>query len=255
MPIYLDGVMVLNFLVDFLLLMGAARLCGFPARLGKCALAALVGGVYAGICLLPGCYFLGNMLWRTVSLAAMAIIAFGCTYSAIRRGLVFAFLSYALGGLVMDIGKGGFAGILIAAGALFVLCAVGFRSRPGGNAYLPVELSYGEKRLRLTALRDTGNTLIDPVTGGQVLVVDASVAEKLTGLTPAQLRCPVEAMGTIPGLRLIPFHSVGKNGGFLLALKLKNVKIGTWQGSTLVAFAPEVFGKEGAYQALTGGVV
>ena len=34
----------------------------------------------------------------------------------------------------------------------------------------------------------------------------------------------------------------------------KNVKIGNWQGSTLVAFAPESLSAEGAYQALTGGV-
>ncbi len=253
MPVYLDGVMLLNFLVDFLLLMGAARLCGFPARPGKCALAALLGAVYAGVCLLPGWYFLGNYLWRTVSLCTMAVIAFGCSRSALRRGLVFAFLSYALGGLAMSIGRGGVMDVMICAGVLFMLCAVGFRNRLGANAYLPVELTYGNTHLHLTALQDTGNTLRDPVTGGQVLVVEPSVAEKLTGLTPAQLRSPVESIGAIPGLRLIPFRSVGTNGGFLLALKLQNVKIGNWQGSTLVAFAPEGFGKEGAYQALTGG--
>ena len=255
MPVYLDGIMLLNFLVDFLLLMGAATLCGFPARPGKCALAATLGGVYAGVCLLPGCYFLGNLLWRTVSLGAMAVVAYGCSRSALRRGLVFAFLCYALGGLATSFGSSRVVGIIGGAGVLFVLCAVGFRSRPGVNSYLPVELTYGSTHLQLTALQDTGNTLRDPVTGGQVLVVEPSVAHRLTGLSSEQLRHPVESMGAIPGLRLIPFRSVGKDGGFLLALKLQNVKIGTWQGSTLVAFAPEGFGKEGAYQALTGGTI
>lgn len=155
----------------------------------------------------------------------------------------------------MSMGRGGIAGILSAAGILLVLCVTGFRNRLGTVTYLPVELSYGSIHMHLTALQDTGNTLRDPVTGGQVLVVEAAVAEKLTGLTPAQLRTPVESMGVIPGLRLIPFRSVGKESGFLLALRLQNVKIGNWRGSTLVAFAPDGFGKEGAYQALTGGTV
>ena len=104
------------------------------------------------------------------------------------------------------------------------------------------------------ALRDTGNTLRDPITGGEVLVIGADAAGELTGLTQAQLRNPIDSLGTIPGLRLIPYHSIGNEGGFLLALKLQNVKIGSWKGSSLVAFAPEGLNLEGTYQALTGGV-
>ena len=255
MTVYLDGVFLLNFLVDFLLLLGAGRLCGYPARWGRALAAAALGGIYAGACLLPGFHFLGNILWRTVSLGAIALIAYGLSRSALRRGLVFAFLSLALGGAVVGIGKGGIAGILSAAGILCLLCCFGFRGRIGGTTYLPVELSYGQKHLHLTALQDTGNTLRDPLTGRQVLVVGADVAGELTGLTREQLRSPVESMGALPGLRLIPYRSVGSNSGFLLAMRFQNVKIGKWQGSSLVAFAPEGLSSEGAYQALTGGAV
>ena len=255
MTVYLDGVILLNFLVDFLLLLGAGRLCGFPTRIGRAAAGATLGGLYAGACLLPGFYFLGNFLWRTVSLVAMAVIAYGFTYSALRRGLVFAFLCLALGGAVMGIGKGGIVGIICAAGILCLLCCFGFRGRLGGTTYIPVELSYGNKRLHLTALQDTGNTLRDPVTGQQVLVIGADAAGELTGLTREQLRSPVESMGALPGLRLIPYQSVGSSGGFLLALRLHDVKIGSRRENTLVAFAPEGLSREGAYQALTGGAV
>lgn len=254
MTVYLDGVMLLNFLVDFLLLLAAGRLCGFPVKLGRAIAGGALGGLYAAVCLLPGFAFLGNFLWRTVSLGAMAVIAYGCSLSAWRRGLVFVFLSLALGGAVMGIGKGGILGIVSAAGVLCILCCVGFRGRLGGTAYIPVELNYGENRLTLTALQDTGNTLRDPVTGQQVLVIGADAAQKLTGLTQGQLQSPVESVGAIPGLRLIPYHSVG-GSGFLLALRLQGVKIGSWQGSTLVAFAPEGLSREGAYQALTGGAL
>ena len=61
-------------------------------------------------------------------------------------------------------------------------------------------------------------------------------------------------MGTLPGLRLIPYKTVG-GSGLLLGLWLQDVKIGSSQGSSLVAFSPEIFSAEGMYQALTGGNV
>lgn len=255
MTVYIDGVVALNFLVDFLLLLGAGRLCGYPVRIRRALLASAMGGLYAGCCLLPGFHFLGNILWRLVSLAGMSVIAYGPSVSALRRGVVFAFLSLALGGAVVMLGRGGLIGILGASGVMCLLCGFGFRERIGGTKYVPVELSYGDKNLHLTALRDTGNTLRDPITGQRVLVVGADVARELTGLTREQLCTPVESLHILPGLRLIPYNSVGKTGGFLLALRLKQVKIGAWQGSSLVAFAPEGLHSEGAYQALTGGTV
>lgn len=253
MQIYLDLVMLLNFLVDFLLILGTNRLCGYPLGIKRASLSALLGGIYAGACLLPGFSFLGNFLWRTVSLVLMACIAFGATRNALRRGVVFALLSMAMGGMALILNSGSFWSVAASAGCVCLLCIVGFRGKLGAQSFVPVELIYKEKHISLTALQDTGNALRDPVTGRSVLVVGADVARKLTGLTQAQLRSPVEHIDAIPGLRLIPYRTVGAGSGFLLALKLPWVKIGSWQGSTVVAFAPEGLHSEGAYQALTGG--
>ena len=254
MQAYVNGVFLLNFLVDIFLLLAAARLCGYPVKLYRIILGGLLGGVYGSSCLLPGFYFLGNLLWRTVSLGLIAATAYGISLSGARRGIIFAFLSFALGGAMMGFDKGGIIEIISVAGVMSLLCFFGFRGRIGAARYLPVELSYGQKQIQITALQDTGNTLRDPITGRQVLVVGADVAECLTGLTRQQLRSPVESIGVLPGLRLIPYRSVGSNN-FLLAMKLPQVKIGTQRGSTLVAFAPDFLSPEGAYQALTGGVV
>ena len=254
MRAYMNGVFLLNFLVDIFLLLAATRLCGYPVNLYRIMLAGLLGGVYGSSCLLPGFRFLGNLLWRVVSLGLIASTAYGISMSGARRGVIFALLSLALGGAVMGLDKGGIIEILSAAGVISLLCFFGFHGRVGGTHYLPVELSYGEKHIRITALQDTGNTLRDPITGRQVLVVGADVAEALTGLTRQQLRAPVESVGALPGLRLIPYRSVGSNS-FLLAIRLPKVKIGTQQGSTLVVFAPDFLSPEGTYQALTGGEV
>ncbi len=251
---FMSGVFFLNFAVDVLLLLAATRLCGCPAKLYRILLGGLLGGIHSACCLLPGFSFLGNILWRGVSLCLIAATAYGLSASAARRGIIFAFLSLALGGAVTGLDRGGVAGTLSAAGMITLLCFFGFRGRIGGTNYLPVELTYGDTHMRITALRDTGNTLRDPITGRQVLVVGADVAQKLTGLSRQQLLTPIESVGVLPGLRLIPYRSVGSNG-FLLATSLPKVKIGGRQGSALVAFAPDFLSPEGTYQALAGGEV
>lgn len=256
MAVYVDVVAFLNFLVDFLLLLGANRLCGYPPGWGRVALASAVGGIYGGVCLFPGFHFLGNTLWRIVCLAGMSWIAFGFSFGALRRGIVFVLLSMALGGIALGLGGGGVYALLAAAAGVCIMCALGFREKLGSVTYVPVALSYGGKHVRLTALCDTGNTLCDPVTGRPVLVVGADVASQLTGLTQQQLRSPVSTISQTPvsGLRLIPYRAVGQECGLLLALRMQDVRIGNWRGSSLVAFAPDGLSREGDYQALTGGV-
>ena len=165
MEVYLELAVLLNFMVDFLLMMGANRLAGHPIRGGKCALAAAIGGLHAGVSLLPGFGFLGNLLWRLIVLTIMSVFAFGASMSGLRRGALFVLLNMALCGMAMGIGTGGFWSLIGSAIGLCLLCLIGFRDKVGGQRFVPVELTYGKRKVRLTALRDTGNTLQDPVTG------------------------------------------------------------------------------------------
>ena len=254
MGIYLDLAIILNFLVDFLLLLGANRLSGYPWGAKRCLLGAAIGGLYGGACLLPEFSFLGNVLWRMVFLGLMGGVAFGFRRDALRRVLMMALLSFALGGAALGMGKANFFGILSGATLLAAVCGLGFRG--AGQEFVEVELRRGEKRLRLLALRDTGNTLTDPVTGKGILVADAQSAETLLGLTKAQLSDPVGTVesGILPGLRLIPYRAVGVAGGLLVAIRLEGVRIGSRREDTLVAFAPEGLGGNGTYRALTGGM-
>ena len=256
--VYLDLVILINFLVDFFLLLGTNRICGYPSALGRVALAGAVGGIYGGACLLPGLSrFLGNTLWRIVSLCIISVIAFGFAKETVRKSVVFILLSMALGGIATGFGKGNFWSLIASAAGVCLMCAIGFREKIGAIAYIPLELTYKDVHLRLTAIQDTGNTLKDPVTGDSVIVIGLQDAIKLTGLTKEQLENPVSAVAgaAVPGLRLIPYRTVGQSQGMLLALRIPCVRIGSWQGSRLIAFSPQELGSKGTYQALTGGVI
>lgn len=254
--VYLDMVMALNFAVDLLLLIGTNSLCGYPLSLGRAALAATLGGIYGGVCLVPGLRFLGGTVWRLVFLALMAVLAFGFDRSALRRGAVFVFLSMALGGVALGLGNGGTGALMGAAAGVTLLCLIGFHGKVGQRQYTTVELAWGNKRKKLTALCDTGNTLRDPITGQQALVVGADIAWDLLGITEEQLSSPIETMARlpVPGLHLIPYRAVGQPGGMMLALKMDEVKVGGQKMDCIVAFAPQNISNEG-YQALAGGSI
>lgn len=252
---YLVLAVFLSFLVDLLLLLGANRLWGGGHRWWRCALGAAVGALHAGICILPGFSFLGNLFWRTVFIGLGTVAAFGLTKGALCRGAVYWLLRMALSGVSVGLDGSRHWAALLGAGGICLLCAVLFRWGMGRQEYVPVELCYGDRRMKLTALRDTGNTLFDPVSGQSVLVVGADAAQALTGLSAQQLRQPVESIGLLPGLRLIPYKTIGNERGFLLALRLGQVQIGSRRESRVVAFAPERLGSQGTYQALTGGTV
>lgn len=239
-------VMLMVFTVNVLLLYAAGQLLGGNGNPVRIFGGAFLGALFVAFSMVPGFQFLGNFLWRLCSLALSALLTFGFSKATLPKLLLFSLLHLSLEGIAGEENEM-LSMLLGAAGIGFACLAVGKR-----RDFIPVELRNGDQTLHITALRDTGNTLHDPITGKPVLIVGADVAGKLTGLTPAALQDPVRTIGSIPGLRLIPYQTVG-NTGFLLALRIPDVKIGNRQGSTLVAFSPLVFG--GNYQALTGGTI
>lgn len=247
----------LNFTVDLLLLLGTSRLCEYSVGWKRVIMAAAIGGIYGGACLLPGFRYLQNVVWRLVSYGLICWTAFGWDNGMLRRCAVFILLSVALSGISEGLGSANIWALLIPAGCLCTMCLLVSLGRVGSRAYLPVVVSYNGRSVHLTALQDTGNSLRDPMTGRPVLIIGADAAAELTGLTKQQLHSPAETVceGCLPGLRLIPYKTIGRSDGLLLALKIHDVKIGSWKGSSLVAFAPEALGVEGRYQALTGGMV
>lgn len=208
-------------------------------------LAASLSALLTGMTVLPGVAFLGHWLWRLGILLATGVLAFGFYPRAWGNILLFVILHLSLGGITESSVT---LSMLLGAAGIGLACLILGKQQN----LIPVELTYGDQTLQLLALRDTGNTLRDPVTGKCVLVVGADTAQQLTGLSSQELRDPLGTMETVPGLRLIPYQTVG-NSGFLLAIWIPKAKIGGKQGSAIVALSPQVF--ESHYQALTGGTI
>ena len=247
---------LLGFFVDFLLILGTNRLTFHRQPWIRAGMAAAVGGIHAGMCLIPEFLFLGSNLWRFVFLGLVAGLAFGFDENPLRQITVFLLLHFALSGAASAAGNRGIGSILLAVAIIGLLSLCGLTANRGEREFIPVELRYGERKWNLTALRDSGNLLRDPITGEQVLIAGADVGEQLLGLTAHQLARPAETLlaGKAPGMRLIPYKTIGQSGAMLLAMRLRDVRIGSWKGNAMVAFAPEQLGGD-TYQMLIGGML
>jgi len=239
-------VLLMVLAVDVLLLSAVGRLMGEKENMVRVIAAGVMDAFFAGFSMLPGFGFLGHFLWRLCALVLTGLLAYGFSKETFLKLFLFVVLHLSLGGITAE--KQQMRSTLLGAAGICFACMIVGRN----HNLVTVELTYGTQTLQIKALRDTGNALRDPITGKQVLIVDAAVAEKLTGLTAQMLKDPVASIHVVPGLRLIPYQTVG-NTGFLLALRLTDVKIGNRHGNVLVAFSPQRLGKH--YQGLTGGAI
>lgn len=251
---YLDVLWTLNFIVDLLLLIATNRLSGYPTVIVRVVFSAVLGGFYGSVCVLPGWSFLARTPWRLVFLLSMGWIAFGLTKDSLRRSVLFVLLSMALGGIALGMGRSGFLPTLLSAASVCFLTIFGLRGKYG-NRFIPVKIIYNGKCHHFTAMIDTGNTLTDPITGEKVLVVSSGVGKRLLGLQPTTFADPIKAMEYIQGGRLVPFHTIGNEGGMLVAKRFQDVTIGKWHGNCLIAFATQELGRGEAYEALAGGII
>ena len=197
MTVYLDELFLLNAALNYLLLLGSARLGGGVIRHGRLALAAAFGGVYAAAALWPPLAFFRALGMKAVALALMLLAAFGPARRTVRLGALFLALAFCLGGVtllcVQLLGTGllllssgayypvSMAGLLTLAGSLYLIAYVVFShiAEHGGGEIVPVTISLGAHSVQVRALRDTGNTLRDPITNERVLVTDWQTAASL----------------------------------------------------------------------------
>ena len=94
MTVYLDELFLLNAALNYLLLLGSARLGGGVIRHGRLALAAALGGVYAAAALWPPLAFFRALGMKAVTLALMLLTAFGLARRTMRLGALFLALAF-----------------------------------------------------------------------------------------------------------------------------------------------------------------
>jgi stage II sporulation protein GA (sporulation sigma-E factor processing peptidase) len=280
--VYIDRVAVLNFLVDYLLLLTGARLAGIPLRRARLALWALLGTLYAVAVFLPGGRLLAHPLLRAPAGAVMALGAYWPHRRRWRLVALFGLLAAALAGLVLALGlAAGDPGryvtalwhariswpvLLLSAGGFYVLLQILFRRgvRHGRGEIMEVTVAIDGRERTVPTLYDTGNTLCDPVSGQAVLVLEQDLLYDLwppevsgvlrQALPPEEKMVRLHRIERGKAFSLLPFRSVGVPSGLLLAFRSDSVTVeGCRYRRTLLALSEGPLSDGGAYHALWGG--
>lgn len=129
----------------------------------------------------------------------------------------------------------------------------------------PVQISWGDRILKMNALLDTGNRLHDPITKVPVMIVEL---KRIKDLLPVELIQWVENIqGGELGLeiklpdfweeriRILPFHSLGKDHGLLVGFRSDEVKVWLKQQAVtspnvIIGLYNKSLSREGAFHAL-----
>lgn len=275
--IYIDMLLLLNFIANYLLLLGAGRIAGVGLIRRRIALGAMVGALYAVAVFLPGTAWLTVWPIKLTSGVLMVLIGFGRERNLLRVMIFFFAAAMGLGGLILAVELLGGIGLTLENGVVysqfdirllllvFVMfyfaMSILFRKvgRHSRREFVKLEIKINQRCTMLTALLDTGHTLTDPVSNQPVIVAEASyfLSELPSGVDLAQ---PVEEIkrcraSGIRSICLIPYRAVGIDCGMLLALRADSVTMeGQELGCLYVALSPTKVSDNGTYQALIGGI-
>ncbi len=274
MTIYLDSLILLNLIIDYLILLSTARISGVIYSRIRLFVAAFVGSLYAAAVVFPWFYFLSGTGGKLVVCFVMTAIAFGLSGKTIKLTVMTFGVSLAFAGAAMMVSLMGgnlLANIstlyipvdiktliVVTAVVYVVLSSVYRRTASQFNRSLgTAEISALGKNVSLKYLCDTGNSLTDPMTNAPVTVVGMEVLTRLAEIMPE--RDPVLLLEKLKGShpeakpRLIPFSSVGNSGGLMLAIKCDSVKLdGHEIKGGLIAFSPNKLSNDGSYDAIAG---
>ena len=259
--IYIDVLFAVNFLVNYLLLRVCCIFSGLKVYKYRIILGSVIGACYAVLVFFPDFTLIHSTVYKL--LISMLIIAVSSPFLSVRSYLktllVFYAVSFAFGGCVLGIfyfsNVGARLGAVYSNGILYfnlpwtilALSGVVFytsvklftiitkRNMQGKNLKKKILLYFKENFVEVTALMDTGNSLVDPVSLSPVIIVEYKL---LKNLFSKDIRDDLDRIGneniewimndvTHKGLpvRLIPFASLGKENGLLLGFVPDKIEI------------------------------
>ncbi|NLW03328.1 MAG: sigma-E processing peptidase SpoIIGA [Clostridiaceae bacterium] len=260
MVVYADLLFFENLLANCFILKLTSMMSGIPAKLWRILLASSAGALYAVFAVICRSNpLIASLPAKILFSMLMVLIAFRVKSAAdfLRRWGIMLLVAFMLGGGTYAI-SGIFGGSMLTYGGLMYLSPQGVLKaflfaagicivlvRPigkilsgkavrEGNIVL-VNVILGKRSARFNALIDTGNSLVDPLTGYPVIIVEA---ESVKNIVPPDIyefflsnRVPGGKMETDINplwksrMHLIPFKSIGRENGILAGFRPDTIRV------------------------------
>ncbi len=227
MTVYIDVLISVNIIVDYFLILLAAKFLNIKVKTSKIILSAIVGGFFSIYIFFPHFSIIVDTLFKLICSIIMVLVAFG--YKNIKRLFrcsCFLFvISFIYGGAMLAI-----ANIfplkaimvhnsivyydisplmLILFTGSFYIIAIGLKFALKRNNALAkncsVQISFNGLESNFEGIFDTGNSVKDILCGSEVLIIDKTAATKLLKGEPKDYPSAyrVIPISTVSGARLL----------------------------------------------------
>ena len=256
--VYLDSVFILNLVMNLYLLMILLKVLGKTATYSRVLVGSIVGATgYCIVLCIPGISYTLKVLLGMIPIG-MLMIKITCKIkekNELFRATGYLFIaSFLMGGFIIFLnGTIPFFAenkdsLPLIAGLGFICFAIlqkGITSyqKKLHHHFCTVYLKGNTGKIEITALIDTGNGLIEPVSGNPVAILEEGVWEKLTGCMKPEK------------FKVIPYYSLGKSGGMLEGYEIDSMIVKGKNGEkqfdkvVIAIFKGKVSGK-GGYQMI-----
>ncbi len=252
-PVYLDVIILVNLVMDFLILWAAGKLAGIEIRYGRILTASILGAIYSA-----GCVFSNLSVWydfpvKIIISGLIVILAYWPDSGRMfmKAWAYFYGVSFAMAGAVVGFSylfQGypfksvtDFSYLWLGGGIICAVALGAYGDRLMRERVLPnllrctVGMRFGSTWCEGQGFIDTGNNLTDPLTNKPVVVAEYKL---VSNCFPSDVREAVdycqqedklfEALAQTSWanrLRVIPFTSIGKKHGLLIGLRSDELKI------------------------------
>lgn len=260
--VYVDIMLLINFIMDFFILWATGKLTGFKARWSRLMVGALCGAIYSLIIFLPQSEIFTALVTKIICSVLMILLAFApLSFRHFLRSFVYLYIiSFVMGGAVIAaiymtdssppiIQACNGAAILtnsFSYGWLTVGICVALVVGWGGISYVRknwvqnnllsnLVIYLQGRKVSVQALLDTGNQLVDPLTQQPVIIVEIFALQHLLPERILQAVTDEEINMTVLSsrldkewtsrLRLIPFNSVGRIHGLMLGIRPDYIEV------------------------------
>lgn len=294
MTVYFDVIFLENLIMNFFILYCTAKLTRTIFKYCRIAFGALVGALYVIILMyvpenrvlysLPAKVVLSVIIiWTSFKVLNIIhlfkILSVFYLSSFLFAGAALAFSGFssqvgvAAGGRIIYSGDYKWSILMFSAIFIFILVKVlknvYLLKIPGNKIIKSLKITAGEKQICLDALIDTGNSLTDPFTNYPVIIVEYSAIEELIPQKIKEMMqndlnedtikiCETFAQTEWASrLRLIPFNSIGRKGGFLIGFRPDKVSISKNKkevdtSKVIIAIYTDKLSQNNNYNALVG---
>ena len=225
--IYIDSLFLLNLGMNLYLLELTNCILHHTATWKRILMGALCGSILSVLpIILPLDFWVAGCAGFLLSLISMMVITFKVSGLGAYLHLleVLSVMTIVLGAVLQYLiqriperSRMPVLGILLLGAVCFLILRRQVEKRHGEKYECKVTLWNDGTKVRINAIVDTGNSLIEPISGAPVAVLDKKVFESLfLKDKPA-------------GFRVIPYHSIDKKSGLLPGYLIPEMQI-EWDG-------------------------